>query len=170
MFENSDCTDCDLAHRCVHRCLPGLGDETCKLAIYLDSPSMVEDRTGRSWTGDNANFVNYCLDRMSVPREMVYRDYILKCYAAKLPGPKVERMTMVARCSQYRFANLEEMPGLRAMVVLGGLGCEAMLGHKTIGDKQGAEWKPLSPLMQQLVPHVWVGFSQIGRASWRDRV
>lgn len=159
MFEDSECTDCELHHGCKHRCLPSLGDQDCKLAIFLDYPSVVEDRTGKSWTGDNAQFVDYCLKRMGVPLQLVYRDYIVKCYPKKMPGKKGDRMACVGACSQYRFASLNEMPHIRSIVVLGGLGCEAMTQCKTIGDRQGAEWEPVSHMMRAYVPHVWVGYS-----------
>lgn len=159
MFEDPDCVDCDLHLKCKHRCLPSIGDQDCKLAIFLDQPGFLEDRKGLSWVGDSAAFVMYCLRRMSVDPDLVYRDYIIKCYTAKLPGKKPERMGLVRACSQYRFASLQEMPHLKAVVVLGALGCETMTHCKTVGDKQGAEWEPISPLMRQHVPHVWVGFS-----------
>jgi uracil-DNA glycosylase len=125
----------------------------------LDHPSVVEDKRGRSWVGDNAKFVDYCLRRMSIDPTCVFRDYILKCYPQKLPGDKVTRMSCVAACSQYRFEALKELTSLRAMVVLGSLGCETITGHKTIGDYAGAEWAPVSLLMRQHVPEVWIGYS-----------
>lgn len=159
MFEDPQCIDCELHRKAKTRCLPSLGGVDCKLAIFLDHPAVVEDKRGRSWVGDNAEFVKWCLRRMSVSLELVYLDYIVKCYPTKLPGQKIERMACVAACSQYRFASLQELKQLRALVVLGSLGCEAMTMHKTIGDKAGAEWMPASHLMRQFVPHVWVGFS-----------
>lgn len=161
MNENPDCEDCELGSRAINRCLPSMGDTDCKLAIYLDNPSYVEDKRGRSFVGDNALFVLYCLDRMSVPRSEVYLDYIVKCapFKGKLPSKKPERMTCVAACSQYRYFALEQLTHLKALVVLGSLGCEAMLHIKTIGDRAGAEWKPVSILMQQHIEHVWVGYS-----------
>lgn len=159
MFEDKDCTDCELHRYAKHRCLPSLGSSSCKLAIFLDHPSVVEDKRGRSWVGDNANFVNFCLKRMSIDPESVFRDYIVKCYPVKLPGAKAERMACVAACSQYRFESLKELSSLKAMVVLGSLGCETITHHKTIGDKAGAEWQPVSLLMKQYISHVWIGYS-----------
>jgi uracil-DNA glycosylase family 4 len=159
MFEDPACTDCQLHKKCRSVCLPSTGDSSCKLAIFLDYPSVVEDLRGRPWVGDNARFVDYCLRRMSVDPEHVFRDYIVKCYPGKMPGPKADRMACVNACSQYRFAALDELASLQAMVVLGGLGCEAVTLHKAIGDKAGAEWEPASLLMRQYVDHVWVGYS-----------
>lgn len=159
MFEDSECVDCVLHERARHRCLPSLGDATCKLAIFLDYPTIVEDRRGVPWVSDGAKFVDYCLRRMSIDPAKVYRDYIVKCYPVKMPGPRADRMACVGACSQYRYASLEELASLQAVVVLGGLGCEAITLHKTIGDKVGAEWAPLSPIMKGLIKHVWVGYS-----------
>lgn len=159
MNENPECEDCELSGRVLNRCLPSIGNVSCKLAIFLDSPSVIEDRRGRSFVGDNGLFVLFCLDRMSVPRSEVFLDYIVKCCPGKMPGKKGDRMACVAACSQYRFAALEQLTQLKAMVVLGSLGCEAITHHKAIGDKAGAEWKPVSLLMRNYVEHVWVGYS-----------
>jgi uracil-DNA glycosylase family 4 len=159
-YEDSDCNDCELHKKCRHRCLSSFGDlKTCKLAIYLDHPNIVEDRRGRSFVGQSADFVRFCLERMSVPLDQVYLDYIVKCYPSKLPGPKADRMACVAACSCYRFASLQDMPKLKALVALGSLGCETFTGSKSVGDRAGAEWKPLGHTMQSLVPHVWIGYS-----------
>lgn len=159
MFENPECEDCVLHKRAKHRCLPSSGPDTATLAIFLDSPNYLDDRRGRSFVSDNADFVRFCLRRMSVNPEEVYLDYIVKCYPGKLPGKKADRMACVNACSQYRYAALEKLPRLKSLVVLGGLGCEAMTMEKEIGKKAGCDWKPASMMMQQHVDTVWVGYS-----------
>lgn len=159
MNENPDCGDCVLGLKARHRCLPSQGDTDCKLAIFLDAPSIVDDKRGRSFVSDASAFVKYCLARMSVSEEDVYFDYIVKCYGGKLPGKKPDRMACVSACSQYRFFALEQLMHLKAMVVLGSLGCEVITQHKTIGDKAGTSWEPVSLLMRKYMAHVWVGFS-----------
>lgn len=161
MNENPECEDCELSKHAHHRCLESEGNTDCKLAIFLDNPGIIEDRRGLSFVSDGALFVKYCLDRMSVPRDEVYLDYIVKCYPnkGKLPGKKGDRMSCVAACSQYRYFALEQLTQLRALVVLGSLGCETMTQHKTIGDRAGAEWEPISLVMRRHVEHVWVGYS-----------
>lgn len=159
MFENNNCEDCCLASRAKTVCMPSQGDVSCKLAIYLDSPAYIEDRRGKSFIGDNAEFVKWCLRRMNVDPAQVYFDYIVKCCPGKLPGKKEDRMECVRACSQYRFASLEKLTKLKAMVALGGLGCETFTLDKTIGHKAGAEWVPPSKLMQQFIGHIWIGYS-----------
>lgn len=159
MFEDTECTDCQLYRGAKHRCLPSIGGQDCSLAIFLDSPAMIEDKRGRSFVSDNAEFVKFCLQRMSVKLEDIYLDYIVKCYAKKLPGDKSARMECVRSCSQYRFAALQEMPHLKSIVALGALGCETFTLIKKIGDRQGCEWTPASPVIRQHVRNVWIGFS-----------
>lgn len=139
--------------------MPSIGDQDCRLAIYLDFPGMIEDKRGRSFVSDGAEFVKFCLQRMSVSLADVYMDYVVKCYPKKLPGGKGDRMECVRACSQYRFAALKEMPHLKTIVALGSLGCETFTLVKKIGDRQGCEWKPSSPIMQHFVEHVWIGYS-----------
>lgn len=159
MFENPSCDDCVLHTRAKHRCLPSRGGTDCTLAIYLDSPTYMDDKRGRSFVSDNAMFVDYSLKRMSIDPKHVYMDYIVKCYPGKLPGKKEDRMSCVRACSQYRLASLQALTNLKALVVLGGLGCETMTLNKTVGEKAGAEWAPASPVMKQIADHVWVGYS-----------
>lgn len=159
MFENPECTDCELHKKAKHVCIPSVGPATCKLAIFLDVPNFLDDRKGRGFQSENAEFVRFNLRRMSVDPAEVYFDYIVKCCPGKLPGKKADRMTCVNACSQYRYASLEKMPNLKALVVLGGLGCEAMTMDKTIGNKAGSDWVPFSMLMRKFIPKVWVGYS-----------
>lgn len=159
MNENPNCTDCELHTRAKHVCMPSEGGVDCKLAIWLDSPNFMDDKRGHSFVSDNAEFVRYCLRRMSIDPAEVYMDYIVKCYAGKLPGKKNDRMECVRACSQYRFASLQQLTNLRSMVVLGSLGCETITLDKQIGKRAGAEWEPASPLMKRFVNHVWVGYS-----------
>lgn len=159
MNEDPSCKDCVLHKTAKHRCLPSQGSTNCKLAIFLDSPSYIDDKRGRSFVSDNAEFVRFCLRRMSVAIEEVYLDYIVKCYPKKLPGQKADRMACVNACSQYRLASLQKLKKLKSLVVLGSLGCETFTLEKQIGLKAGADWVPASPLVRQIVPRVWVGFS-----------
>lgn len=159
MNEDPTCTDCILHRTAKHRCLSSQGDVNCRLAIFLDSPAYIDDKRGKSFVSDNAEFVRYCLNRMSVPESLVYLDYIVKCYPKKLPGQKADRMACVNACSQYRLASLQKLKKLRSLVVLGSLGCETFTMEKQIGLRQGTDWVPASPLVRQIVPRVWVGFS-----------
>lgn len=139
--------------------MPSRGDLSCKLAIFLDYPNTVDDRRGKGFLSQAGLFVDFCLQRMSISPSLVYLDYNVKCYPGKLPGVKSERMGIVAACSQYRVAALQDMPNLAAVVMLGSLGCEITTGSKTVGGRAGAEWEPAGVYMKQLVRHVWIGYS-----------
>jgi len=159
MFENTECTDCVLHERAKHRCLPSLGTQDAVLAIYLDSPSFLDDRRGRSFVSDNAEFVKFCLKRMSVSLDNVFLDYIVKCCPGKMPGQKENRMACVRACSQYRFAALQKLPHIKAIVGLGSLACETFTLVKEVGKRAGSDWEPISPIMKQYVDHIWIGMS-----------
>jgi uracil-DNA glycosylase family 4 len=161
MFEDDICADCQLGPRAMHPCLPSIGEgESCRLAIYLDHPNVVEDKRGRSWVGKNAEFVLWCLSRMGISLEYVHLDYVVKCYPPnKLPGKKPDRMACVSTCSQYRNETLPKLPNLKAIVMLGNLGCELVTGSKEIGLWQGSKWPPLGFIMKQIVKEVWIGYS-----------
>lgn len=160
MFENPECEDCVLHKRARHRCLPSIGTQDAVLAIYLDAPNFLDDCRGRSFVSDNAEFVKYCLRRMSVLLDSVFMDYIVKCYPVpKLPGKKEDRMACVRACSQYRFAALQKLPHIKAIVGLGSLSCETFTLVKEVGKRAGADWIPISPIMKQHVERIWIGMS-----------
>lgn len=159
MFENVECEDCVLHKKAKHVCLPSIGTQDAVLAIYLDYPSFLDDRRGRSFVSDNGEFVKYCLKRMSVKLEDVYLDYIVKCAPGKMPGKKEDRMACVRACSQYRFAALQKLPHIKAIVGLGSLSCETFTMVKEVGKRAGADWEPISPIMKQHVDHIWIGIS-----------
>lgn len=161
MHENPKCTRCEL-HRTAHSiCVPSNQPTDCKLAIYLDHPNIIENRTNRQ-EGFAINFVRYCLQRANIPLNKVLIDWIVKCYPpkGKMPSIKADRMTCVSRCSEYRIATLQDS-GVKSIVVLGSLGNDAMVGRGRIGEMQGAEWPAFSPFIKTLVPHIWVGYSPL---------
>ncbi len=51
------------------------------------------------------------------------------------------------------------LPNLKAIVMLGNLGCELITGSKEIGRWAGSKWPPLGFVMKQIVSEVWVGYS-----------
>lgn len=159
MFENPECEKCVLHKRAKHRCLPSVGTQDAKLAIFLDSPNYLDDRRGRGFVSDNAEFVRFCLRRMSVSLDDVYMDYVVKCYPGKMPGKKDDRMACVRECSTYRFAALQKLPHLKALVGLGSLACETFTMVKEVGKKAGCDWPLISPMMKRHFEHVWIGMS-----------
>ena len=161
MYEDPNCQDCRLWRGAKNVCLPSRGPLEASLAIFLDSPSVVEDKRGRSFCGDNAEMLDFQLRRMGIDPRTVYVDYILKCYAKKYPGKKHEKRECFDICSQYRFATLQDMPNLRTVCGLGTLACEALIGSKAIGDYAGSKWEPCEPAMRKLLngDGVWIGYS-----------
>lgn len=162
MFENPACTKCLLHSSCSPRsvCLPGFGDINSPLAIYLDTPMMMDDRRHRPFVSESADFLRHCLKRMGIDPASIYLDYAVKCYPDKdMPGKKKERFDVIWECTEYRLATLQSMPNLKALVAMGGLACEVFVGSTTIGEKAGAEWEPREMWLAKLIPHVWVSYS-----------
>lgn len=130
------------------------------LAIYLDTPGMMEDRRHRGFVSDGAEFLFHCLKRMGIEPASVYLDYVVKCYPAKkMPGKQKERFEVTWECSEYRLATLQNMPNLKTVVAMGGLSCEVFTGSATIGERAGAEWQPREMWLRERIEHVWVSYS-----------
>jgi len=130
------------------------------LAIYLDTPGMMEDKRHRGFVSDAAEFVRHCLRRMGIDPASVWMDYSVKCYPArKMPGKKQDRFDVIWACSEYRIAMLQSLPNLRSIVAMGALSNEVFTGSATIGANAGAEWEPREQWLRELIEHVWVSYS-----------
>ena len=82
MNEDPQCRLCELCSTAGprSRCLKGSGSMDAALLIYLDAPTMVEDKRSRSFVSEGADYLRHLLDLMSVDKSQVYVDYVLKCY------------------------------------------------------------------------------------------
>jgi len=98
---------------------------------------------------------------MGVGLEHVYLDYILKCYpGAGLSKKKADRLALVAACSQYRFASLQELPNCKTVVGLGTLSGEVLTGYGKIGEIEGTHWPYIESQMLAIgIESVWVGYN-----------
>jgi uracil-DNA glycosylase family 4 len=164
MNENPDCTLCELSKTCNQYsiCLKGEGDsDAAKLVIFLDAPTIVEDRRKRSFVSQSADLVKWMVRRMSLSSEQVYLDYVLKCYpkANKAFGRKADRSAFIHACSVYRVATLQSIRPTD-IVVMGSVACETFLHASKVSQLEGTWWVPLEPQVREAgVERVWVSFS-----------
>jgi uracil-DNA glycosylase len=160
--DNPDCALCDLSTTCNSDsiCLKGGGSRDAALMIYLDAPTIVEDRRGKGLVSDAADFLKWLLLRMSVGTDKVYVDYVLKCYPKtnKNFGKKAYRQQYIEACSVYRFATLQQIKP-KAVVAMGATACEAFVGSEKVANFEGEWWVPNEPRVREIVPCVWVTYS-----------
>jgi uracil-DNA glycosylase family 4 len=162
MNENPNCELCDL-HRSAgrrSRCLKGEGGDNPRLVIYMDAPTIVEDRRGRALVSDGADVLRWMLKRMSLRFEDVYIDYVLKCFPGgeKNYGKKAYRQGYIEACSVYRIATLQSLRPV-AVVGMGSVTCEAFMSSGKVAEFEGTDWIPLEPLMREFVPRVFITYS-----------
>lgn len=163
MFEKDTCEDCAVGRSwCINSCLPSQGSASCKIAIYFPYPDFMEDKRGRSFVGQRAEFVGWLLKKMGIGIEQVYMDYIVKCAPGKLmPKNKEGRMEIVRSCRQFLIASLQNLPKLRSVVALGSLPCEVLCGHTQVGSAAGWHLPPYEPNLRGKVDHVWVAYDPL---------
>lgn len=161
-LENPECNLCELSSTCTAKsvCLKGGGGLDAKLAIYLDAPTIAEDRRGQPLVAEAAVFLRWLLRRMSVQPKQVYVDYVLKCYPKnhKHFGKKAYRAEMLEACSYYRIATLQQLKP-KALVAMGKTACEAFTGSAEIGEYEGARWVPNEPRVREILNGIWVAYS-----------
>lgn len=163
MNENYNCKLCEL-HNSANRksvCLRGGGGDQAKLMIYLDHPSIVEDRRNRGLCSNAVEWLKWALSRMSVDRKNVYVDYVLKCYpgnAKKQFKKKANRQVYYEVCSTYRVATLQLIKP-KAIIAMGSKACEAFLGSDKVGDYEGTNWIPDEPFVREHVERLWISYS-----------
>lgn len=131
-----------------------------RLAIFLDAPTIVEDRRKKPFVAEAAAFLRWLLRRMSVDPQKVYMDYVLKCYPKpnKNFSKKAFRQEMLEACSYYRVATLQQLKP-KAILAMGKTACEAFTGHEKVGEYAGARWTPNEPAIRELVDGVWICYS-----------
>lgn len=161
-MENINCQLCELYATASPKavCLKGGGGLDAALCIFLDAPTIVEDRRGIALVSEAAVFLKWLLNRMSVQTKNVYVDYVLKCYPKpnKNVGKKPYRAEMLEACSVYRFATLQ-LHKPKAIIAMGTTACEAFTGSTEIGEYEGARWVPNEPRVREIVDGIWVTYS-----------
>jgi len=163
MNENPNCRLCSLWRSADSRsiCLKGAGGDSAKLFIFLDAPNIVEDKRHRGIVSDGVEWLKWALRRMSVSRQDVYVDYVLKCYPGRSKDfkKKALRAEMVEQCFHYRVATLQHVKP-KAIVAMGRFACEALTGRSDkVKESEGTTWTPSEPAVREFVPHVWVSYS-----------
>lgn len=164
IVENPNCQLCDL-HAYAgkrSRCLKGRSGDNAygKLVIFLDHPSVVDDKRGKGVVSENANYLTWLMSRMSITPDQYHVDYVLKCYPGKCQSirKKAQRMEMVEQCSIYRIATLQRLQP-SAIVAMGAKACEAFIGADKVGNFEGTTWIPTEPAVREFVSHVWIAYS-----------
>ena len=162
MEENPACERCELHTTAGKRsvCLKGRGGDIATVAIFLDAPNELEDRRGRGCVSDGVEWLMWAFQRMSIPAEQFYIDYIIKCCPKRNRnyGKKAYRQVMTEACSYYRFATVAILKP-KAIIAMGGKACEAFVGQDRVSAYEGASWTPLEPEIREVVPCVWVTYS-----------
>lgn len=161
-YLNPNCNKCLLCNVANSRsiCLDGEGSLDAEMAIYLDTPLVMDDRRHRPLVSQAADFLRHCLKKMGIAPASARIDYTVKCYPAKkMPGKQKDRFDVIWACSEYRIATLQNMPNLKSLVAMGAISCETFVGSATVGDRAGAEWEPREMWLRKIIPHVWVSYS-----------
>jgi uracil-DNA glycosylase family 4 len=129
------------------------------LLIYLDAPTLVDDRRHRPFVSEAASLLRWFCARMSLDMSKVYMDYILKCYpvGSKDYGKKPHRLSYIEACSVYRIATLQQLKP-KAVIGMGSKCCEAFMGSDKVGNFEGTSWTPLEPLMRNFVEKVFISY------------
>lgn len=162
MNEDPQCQLCELCSTSNPRarCLKGSGSTDAPLLIYLDAPTLVDDKRARSFVSEAADYLRHLLDLMSIGQGSVYVDYVLKCYpkSNKNFGKKSPRAQMIEACATYRVATLQQIKP-KAIIAMGTVACEAFIGESKVGNFEGTCWIPNEPFVREFVERVWITYS-----------
>lgn len=162
MFESPNCRDCKLNNFCANPCLPGIGNqEEARLGIFLDQPNWMDDKRNKPFVSEPAELLYHFIDRMGIDRKFVWLDYVLKCAAGKqVPSRKAERLQCIEACSKYRFATLQTLPNLKAIVSMGRIALEAFTGNSELAKFEGMSWTPNESQVRDCgVGAIWVTYN-----------
>lgn len=151
-----DCKLCPLHLTAKAVCMEGpLKTENPKLLIYVDHPSMEEDKKRKAGSSDIIQMVLWLLDRMSVSPRDVSIQFSLKCYKSKQQlRKKDERLEAIQACSNHRLSETKFFhTSLKSIVAMGPISCEAWFNGAQAKTKAGWKWQ--SPFTK-IVERIWV--------------
>jgi uracil-DNA glycosylase len=149
-----DCKLCPLHLTAKAICMDGpLKTEYPKLLIYVDNPSMEEDKKRKAGSSDVIQMVLWLLDRMSVSTKDVSIQFTLKCYKSKKQlKKKDERLEAIKACSVHSIGEFSQLSP-RTIICMGPISCEAFFNGAQAKTKAGWKWQ--SPATK-IVERVWV--------------
>lgn len=162
MFESPDCEDCYLFSRCQNPCLVGRGNaDEARLALFVDQPSWMDDQRNHSFVSQSGDLLFHFIDRMGIDRKYVWLDYVIKCgVGSMMPSKKSERLQCLEACSKYRFATLQTIPNLKAIVTLGKVALEAFTGNSELKNFAGMSWPASEPAVRDCgIDRIWVTYN-----------
>ena len=157
-IENHSCKLCPLHAQARNVCMKGWTGSDPRLLIFVDSPNVSEDRSGKSGTGESQELIRWMLQRMSVSLDKVAMSYTLRCIRAKQLTKKAERIAAIESCWKYNLATIASLRP-KAVVVMGQVSVECFLGTSEVGAREGTKWTADPPVRKVGVEEVWVTYS-----------
>lgn len=154
-----NCKRCELHSQVQSVGLSGHVGLSARLGIFLDHPTLEEDKRHKTGFSDSMRALWWLLEKMSVDKEDVLIDYVLKCFRPdKVARQKAERLACIEGCATHRFALLQMNP-VKSLVVMGRIACEAFLNGADLKSKEGCYWQPAEAKVQAIINKLWVTYS-----------
>lgn len=174
---NPTCKRCNL-HTIAHKksiCLRGKAAELPRgfevpLVVFIDHPDFFADNAHRGFTLYTKQLLDWMFKRMSVDPTIIPYEYTIRCFPGKsLPTTKAGRSTCIEECASYRFATIRKLSP-KAIVGLGQCTLEAFTGKTKLGDSEGREIPCWEPVVREICPTIWIGYSILSSPSEASRV
>lgn len=127
------CTDCEFHHGCNSNLIESTGPQKAKVMFVIDVPGITDDDTGELLSGDAGKKFDYILEHLNLEREQVYVTSAIRC---KPPWGKNPKKTHIIACQKHLMSEILSVRP-KAIVAMGGVAMEALIGEKGIRDFRG---------------------------------
>ena len=130
------CERCELCHTCQTVCMPSDGSRDAEIAIIGEAPGADEDVNGRPFVGKAGEILWEAMGAVHIRREDCFVQNVVRCRPPKNRNPKMKE---IKACLPYLYEELEGMPNLKLLVLIGNIALKAILGTQGITKLSGQE-------------------------------
>lgn len=158
------CTGCSLHKTCKTIAMPGWGNESASLQIWLDFPQEEADRRHKPRESKQARFVDWLLRRNSLSLQDVYVGYSLRCMVPKnFLKKKDDRLESLQACNTRWNDTIRR--NAKAIVSLGEISCLAFMGATKVGTVAGMSTVLTEPFKHKVFGDYSPGYALVSPAD-----
>lgn len=131
-FDKTKPTSCDLYKGCKSPFMLLDGDITSEILIIGEAPGEQEDSTGKPFVGDSGKLLRHSLKLTNVTSFAMTN--AIRC---RPPGNRDPKTTELKSCRSFIDDDIEKMPNLKLLVLVGNYAMQTILGHKGVLEHSG---------------------------------
>ena len=129
------CKDCKHHKKAMNSCIMGRGahQKRSRIMVVQDTPSYIEDRSGRLLCGDTKDKLNYFMEKAGIDYKEVFFTSAIRCRPKQLSDIKAKHIT---ECSKYLFAEIvDHQPQI--IITMGKIALQTLMDYQSVREFRG---------------------------------